>query len=317
MGRKREIGSGRNTKRVPLPISRRGGALMLVPPCRAPDLATLPWLLIAAGAVWLVSPLTWLATQVWTTEQGAIGPIIIATGVWTLAVAYRRHARVTAAGDLRRGAALIGGCIVLRLLAAVVGARSAECLATYLGLVALLYAYVGWPMVRRLWFPLAYLLFVIPPPYSLIAPATRALKLWLATGAVDLLAKAGLAVASSGASMYVDQYELLIEAACTGLNSLVSLLAVGMLYVHWRHATDWRYATLLALLILPIAILANLVRIVLLLLLVHFAGAAVLDSALHPVVGLVMFTVALAVLAGVDRLLSPVRARLVPRQAPA
>lgn len=315
MGRKREIVSGRNIRRVQLPTARRRVALTLVPPRWAPELAKLPWLLMTAGVIWLVSPLTWLATQVWTTEQGAIGPIILATGMWTLAAAYRCHAGNAAAGDLRRGAALIGGCIVLRLLAAVVGARSAECLATYLGLVALLSAYVGWPVVRRLWFPLAYLLFVIPPPYSLVAPATRALKLWLATSAVDLLASAGLAVASSGASMYVDQYELLIEAACTGLNSLVSLLAVGMLYVHWRHATDWRYATLLALLILPIAILANLVRIVLLLLLVHFTGAAVLESSLHPAVGLAMFTVALAALAGLDTLLSPMRARLAPRHA--
>lgn len=258
------------------------------------------WPLLVAITAWLASPVALLASRSWTTEQGAYGPVILATGGWALAVAYRRHAAVARPGRLAIAIVALIGCATIYILARALGAVSLECLAAWGGLVATLYGLAGAAIVRRLWFPLAYLLFVIPPPYAIVGPATRALKLWLSATAADIVGALGIEVAVSGNALFVDQYELLVEAACSGLNSIVSLLAVGLFYVHLRRAGDWRYVMLMAILIVPIAIAANLVRVVLLMLLVHARGDAVLGTMLHPAAGLLMFVVALVLLSIVD-----------------
>src|SRR3546814_3578785 len=49
----------------------------------------------------------------------------------------------------------------------------------------------------------------------------------------------------SGVDIYIDQYELRMADACAGLNSLFSLVAIGMFYIYLRHRADWRYALVL------------------------------------------------------------------------
>ena len=123
--------------------------------------------------------------------------------------------------------AALAPCVILYVLARMIGALAVEFLAVWAGLIVLLYVQAGARVLRRLWFPLLYLLFLMPPPFFLMAPATRALKLGIASGAVDLLAAAGLEVAVSGSTLFIDQYELLVEAACSGMNSLVGCSRSG------------------------------------------------------------------------------------------
>jgi exosortase len=177
-------------------------------------------------------------------------------------------------------------------------------------LVTILYAYVGGAAIRRLWFPLVYLLFLVPPPYFLIAQITNSRKLWLSTTAVDLLSGFGFDVARSGTTLYIDQYELLIANACAGINSLFSLLAIGSFYIYLLHRADWRYCAVLAALVVPIAMFANLVRVMLLMLVTHYFGDAAAQGAFHKMAGLIMFAVALFCLCGADFLLGPLRRRL-------
>ena len=268
--------------------------------------------LLFAGAIWLAPPLLGLAQRYWTTAQGAQGPIILVTGIWALAWQLRRHAALAAPGPIGTTLAGLLLAIAAYVVARMAGLLSLECLAAYGAIVAILHGYCGTRLLRRAWMPLVYLLAVVPPPYSIEAGVTGALKLRIATWSVDLLHALGLEVANSGSALYVDQYELLVEAACSGLNSIFSLSAIGLFYIWWqRRGDDWGRALLLTALIVPIAILANLGRVMLLLLLVHWQGDRVLAGSLHPAIGFFMFAVALGLVVALDTLL---RRRAAPAE---
>ncbi|TPG16535.1 exosortase/archaeosortase family protein [Sphingomonas koreensis] len=270
--------------------------------------ANLP--LLVAGAAWVGPSLFGLASRYWITPQGAQGPIILVTGVWALLFQYRTEA-VSSARPGSTAVALgwlalaVAGCVLARMS----GFLSLGCLAAYGGCVALLYAYIGRRALGRLWLPLIYLLCVVPLPYSVEFALIGSLKAHIAEWSVSWLATLGYDVANSGSSLYVDQYEVLVEPACSGLNSIFSLTAIGLFYLCWRRRGDWDIAAVLVLGIVPIAIAANLCRVLLLLLLVHWAGVNVLATALHPAAGFLMFVIALGLLTALEHAFSQVRRR--------
>lgn len=269
------------------------------------------WFLVLAAALFTVPGILGLAKIVWSTEQGAQGPIILGTGAWLLV----REAAPLVRRDLPGGRAGVTApwliiSFLAYALAGMIGIVWLQWAATYSALVAVGYHYLGGATLKRLWFPLTYLLFLVPPPYSVMLALTRSLKLWISTAAVDVMSVLGFNVASSGTTLYIDQYELLVAAACSGMNSIVSLLAIGLFYIFLRHRSDWRYSLLLAALVIPIAIAANLIRVIVLLLITKYLGNEVAQGMIHEAAGLTMFMIALLLLIGVDAALDPVRHRL-------
>lgn len=266
------------------------------------------WFLVLALAIFLTPLLVRLVENVWSMEQGTQGPIILASGLWLLT--HEMKGLEPAKADQRLVALLLAPALTAYIFSRIVGMLWLECLATYVALVTIFYAYVGVRVIRKLWFPLVYLLFLVPPPYFLIADLTNSRKLWLSTKAVDLLSAWGYDVARSGTTLYIDQYELLIANTCAGINSLFSLLAIGSFYIYVLHRADWRYCAILALCVFPIAMIANLVRVVMLMLVTHYFGDAAAQGPIHEMAGLVMFAVALICLAALDFVLTPLRRRL-------
>ncbi|KQR80203.1 exosortase V [Sphingomonas sp. Leaf343] len=273
------------------------------------------WFVALAAIVFAMPGLVMLARQVWSTEQGAQGPIILTTGSWLLWREWRKMPNTSSQGRgvfVAAGLAAMGATYVF---ASIINKIWLTWASAYACLVLVLYQYVGTAGLRRLWFPLFYLLFLIPPPDSIIVPLTRSLKIGIAHTAVDIMAGFGFAVASNGAQIYVDGYELVVAAACSGLNSLTSLLAIGLFYIYLRHRADWRYAFILAVLVIPIALFANLVRVLILISITHFLGDAAAQGGLHDAAGM-MFFVALLTLMGADLVLGPLRERLARSEEP-
>ncbi|WP_174284561.1 exosortase V [Sphingomonas bacterium] len=250
---------------------------------------------VAIGmAVLIVPTLRGIADVSWSTEQGAHGPIVLAIAIWLFA---RRWPAIRAAAE--PGSALIGGIVLAMTLLSyiatrVVGSIVLESLSLYGALVATLYLMVGWRGMRQAWFAIAYFLFVLPPPGSLVAIATQPLRLQLSAFAVIILAKFGLPVAQEGLLIYIGQYTLEVKAACSGLNSIISLSAIGLFYAYIRHKDNVMYMVVLAGVIVAMAILANLCRVMLLVLITYFLGNDAAQGFLHQFAGITMFVVALA-----------------------
>lgn len=268
------------------------------------------WFVVLAGVAFAASALLRLAHDVWTTEQGAGGPIILVSGLWLL---WREARDITVRPVTPNLSLAVLGVLAVGapyLFAAIIGKLWMQWACAYLALVLVLTAYVSLRALKRVWFPLLYLAFLIPPPDGIIVPLTRALKLGVASSAVELLSLLGFRVAFNGAQLYIDNYELVVAAACSGLNSLSSLLAIGLLYIYLRYEASWRYAVLLSLLVIPVAIVTNVVRVMVLLLVTHYLGEDAAQGMLHEAAGLLMFFVALFALIGIDALLMPIYKRL-------
>jgi exosortase len=114
-------------------------------------------------------------------------------------------------------------------------------------------------------------------------------------------------------TIIIGQYQLLIAAACAGLNSLISLSAIGLFYVYVRHNANWRYAMLLMLAIVPVAILANFIRVLLLIMITYYLGDEAAQGFLHGLSGITMFLFSVIGIFAVDSLASPLRRRLAPK----
>jgi exosortase len=248
-----------------------------------------------------------IARVSWDTEQGAHGPIVLAIAVWLLVRSWpdiRRHAEP--------GSAILGGLALAIMLLAyiathIVGSITLQSAATYGALVSALYLLVGWRSMRAAWFPILYFLFVLPPPGSFVALATQPLRLEIAELAVKILSWFGLPVARSGLLIYVAQYTLEVKAACGGLNSIISLTAVGLFYAYALHRANVRYCAVLTVVALCCAILANLCRVMLLMLITYGFGERAAQGFLHGVAGMFMFVVALAGVIAFDHLVNPLR----------
>ncbi|MBB4857389.1 exosortase [Novosphingobium chloroacetimidivorans] len=267
------------------------------------------WYVALSALIMAIPGLAALARNYWSTEQGAAGPIILLTGLWLLhheASGLRTQFDRAAGWLVPLGLVVVGLCTVI---AAVTAKQWLQLLGIYLSLIMLLYAMIGWRQLLSLRIPILYLAFVIPPPDNLVVPLTHALKDLVAGGAVGALGMLGYPVARDGVLLYIGQYELVVAAACSGMNSILSLTAIGLFYVYLLHRAHMRYAALLALLMVPVALFANAVRVIALLLITYYGGEAAGQGILHDAAGLFIFLVALGTLLALDRMLAPLLIR--------
>ena len=262
------------------------------------------WLLWLGAAALVVPTIAELAKQYWSIEEGSHGPIVLATGIWVLVRARAAVRAVAQPGRPALAFIAFGLSQLGYVFAHMTGMLGPQALCVYVALLSIFYYYAGWRALRLLWFPLVYFLFMLPQPETLILPLTHALKLGLSTSAVWVLSMLGYAVGHGGVVLYVDQYELLVASACSGVNSLVGLGAIGVLYAYLRYEGDWRAAGPLLLTIVPIAIFANFMRIIILLLVTHYLGAEVAQVYVHDMAGVIMFAIAVVLLLGLDNFLS-------------
>ena len=95
---------------------------------------------------------------------------------------------------------------------------------------------------------------------------------------------------------------------------MISLFALSLFYVYMRHRLHWQYALLLVAVIIPIAVFANFIRVLILILLTHYQGEAVAQGFMHNFAGLVMFMIAMLTIFLVDVLAYPVWTRFHPEE---
>ena len=262
------------------------------------------------GAVAILLPTMFdVGRLTWTTEQGGHAPIIVATGVWLL---WRERKATRASprpGNLPLGSLLLAGSLALYVVARITGVLELEGRAMYASLVSAAYLLIGGAMIRALWFPILYLAVALPPPDTVVAALTQPLKIGISQAAVSILHALGFPIASAGVTIQIANYQLLVAAACAGLNSIISLSAICMFYVYLRHRSDVTALLLVGALILPVAVFSNFVRVLVLVLITYYAGEAAAQGFLHDFAGLTLFVVALLTIFGADALFTRLRQR--------
>jgi exosortase len=179
----------------------------------------------------------------------------------------------------------------------------------YGAIVSAFYLLVGGVLLRALWFPILYLAVALPPPDQVVTFLTQPLKIGISQSAVSLLHQFGYPIASSGVTIQIANYQLLVAAACAGLNSIISLSAICLFYVYLRHKSDWVAFVTVAALVVPVAIFSNFVRVLTLILVTYHFGEAAGQGFIHDFAGLTVFMVALLLIFGLDALFARIRER--------
>ncbi len=130
----------------------------------------------------------------------------------------------------------------------------------------------------------------------------------LAAGSAALLSATLLPVAAEGVHLYFGPYSAEVTAACSGMNSIFALTALAMLYLReGAQRKGWQIA-LLAVCVIPVAVLTNFVRILLLVLSTQYVGDRFAQGLFHETAGVFAFLVALGLLVAIDGLLRRVAA---------
>jgi len=283
-------------------------------PWRGPTLIA-ALVLLAGVAVVALPTMLMVARESWATEQGAHGPIVLLTGVWLLFHAVK-HAGPIAPPPWWRPVVVMVPLLVLYVVARISQVVEIEGYVMYALLLSGAYAIVGGHVLRRLAFPLFYMSFVFPPPDTVVYALTLPMKIAITETAVGLLSLFGYPIGYTGVWIQVGQYQLLVAAACAGLNSIISLSVLATFYIYVRHAGNLLRALVLAVFIVPVAMAANFVRVLILILLTYHAGEAAAQGFLHNFAGLTMFAAALLILFGIDSAVGPLLRRFAPDRIP-
>jgi exosortase B len=279
-----------------------------------PRRAWFPWLPVGLALLAMYVPSYFDLSKVfWKTDIGGHGPLILMVVAWLV---WRKRSVLVAGNDTPSS---VAGWILLALGAAsyAVG-RSQGVAQLEIGsqiplLLGALLVLRGRRTLLALLFPVLFIAFLVPLPGSLLDAILLPLKRYVSIIVESILYGAGYPVARTGVVMTIGPYQLLIADACSGLNSMVALSAVGLLFVYVVASRSIAYNAIMVLAILPVAFLANIVRVTLLMLVTYYFGDGV-GQEFHDYAGYIEIVFAFGAYFGLDALLRVFLDRRSPEQ---
>ena len=265
-------------------------------------LAILDWWPILLGLLILYIPTFYdLANGIWSKEEQAHGPIILMLSFWLM---YRKWMVMINKSE-GKSTAFFGWIVFLVALILYIIGRSQQILLFEITsfiwiLSAVILIKRGCIALKVMWFPLFFLLFMIPLPGQVVSLLTMPMKMAVSFVAEHILFWADYPIARNGVILQIGQYQLLVADACAGLQTLLTLEALGLFYLNLVHHTSVLRNVTLAILIVPISFTANVIRVIVLTLITYHYGDAAGQGFLHGFAGMVLFISALILILGVD-----------------
>jgi exosortase len=272
--------------------------------------------LIAAGLAAIYSPLAPELVRDWMSSgdfsHGFVVPFVSAWLLWVRRDALRRE---TARPWLPGAALLLAG--VAQYLVGVAAVefylQRTSAVVVLGGAVLLLF---GPGVARHCVFPVAFLAFAVPPPMLVTNWIAFPLQLQASRVTEALVAAAGIEVARTGNVIHLEGISLEVARACSGLRSLVTLLALGAVLAEGSllpggggPRSPWLRG-LVFLGVIPVAIAVNSLRVALTAVLAAATGVVLVGGWAHEAAGLIMFLVSMGLLLGWRKLLRWVESSL-------
>ena len=290
-----------------------------------------PWLLLAAGLVaayalnfyemwyrwfpgWRRASLSLYDRIMGGESYYTHGPLVPLVSL-IIAILLIRHTRIGVRPNRVLGSVVLAGSLLFHLtasLARVNFASGFSLIGVLAGLVLLLW---GTTALRRLWFPIAFLFFMVPLPEVSIAQANFRLKMVAADWGVRIANVIGVVAERSGNQVFLqDDKQLVIANVCNGLRTLISLLAFGAIYTYVCKLRGlWRVA--LFAMTVPVAVVSNSIRIVGLIVVADvWDTQTATKGAFHDISGLMIYVMAFGMMFGLERLVLGAR-ELIGRPA--
>ena len=219
-------------------------------------------------------------------------------------LAWERRAVLTATPVVPSayGSVVVAGSLAL-LVGGLLGAEPflarVSIIGSLAGAILLLF---GWKMLRELQFPLAFLLLMIPLPAIIFNKVAFPLQLLASSLGEYSIASMNIPILREGNILILSNATLEVAEACSGIRSLVSLFTFGLVFGYIADHRVWVRAVI-ALSAIPVAILANGMRVAGAGVAAHNYGPAGARGLFHEISGWLVFLVALLMILGLHRLL--------------
>ena len=262
----------------------------------------LPYLPIMVGLALLYLPSLYdLFTGIWARDDQFHGPIVLAISLWLL---QRNWAAMEVAARDAKPSLWGWPVVVLALLMYALGRSQAigifEVGSVIWLLAGMLLLLRGTAGLKAQWFALFFMLFMVPLPAQVVDLVTMPMKMAVSYVAENILYAVGYPIGRNGVVLQIGQYMLLVADACAGLHTLLTLEALGLLYLNLVRRDSVFRNIMLAILIVPISFTANVIRVMALSLITYHFGNEAGQGFLHGFAGMVLFLSALLLIISFD-----------------
>lgn len=244
-----------------------------------------------------------LDQNIWNIVGQGHGPVMLALTLWlgwqrwpTLIAMPPRHASVS-------GTILLVFGMLLYVVGHSQDLLSFETASQIPILAGVFLLYKGGAGLKFMWFPLFFLVFLVPMPGSVVDAVTAPLKAAVSYVAEWALHLAGYPIGRSGVTLTIGNYQLLVADACAGINSIFALEAIGVFYLSVAKHTNNLRNIALAALIIPISFVSNTLRVIVLVLVTYYFGDEAGQGFVHGFAGILLFMMATILTIGVDAVL--------------
>src|SRR5215470_16814465 len=221
-------------------------------------------------------------------SYGFLIPFIFLYLVWE----ERETFRDPLIGPSPWGAVSFLGALSIGLLGKALGEPFILRMSLVLTVASFVHVFWGWHCVKRLAFPLAFLFFMVPPPYVIVKEVSYYLKMSDAYIANLLVQAVGVPVYRDAYFLHLPSITLEVADVCSGIASLFAMLALGTIYVYYLPTRiSMKFVVLISAVFFPI--MANLFRIFLVTVSVYYYGPIMLQAFFHHFTGTFTFLLSL------------------------
>jgi exosortase len=160
----------------------------------------------------------------------------------------------------------------------------------------------GKKILKEILFPIIFLSFMIPLPLVAIVNISFQLKLLSAKMAAIMLNVINIPAIQEGSYIRMSHASVVVDDVCSGLRSLIALLALGALFAYWMKSGKIK-KTILFFSSIPIALITNMFRIMALAMISEFFGVQYITGTIHIIFGMLVFIGAFFILSRLEKLL--------------
>lgn len=170
-------------------------------------------------------------------------------------------------------------------------------------LIGLIMYVYGKDLLKILWFPILYLLLLVPPPLGVLDNITLPMRYAISHATEVILAFLSYPITREGLMLTIGYNEIFMGQPCSGFRSLITLLSLGIVYVYISNSSTPN-KFLLSVFIVPLALLGNLIRVITLCLITFYFGEEAGQGFFHNFSGIVMFIITILGLISLESLLN-------------
>ncbi len=254
----------------------------------------------AAGCFGLLGLTFWASLRhfvyAWTTDENYSHGFLVPLISLYFANQAARRGPVAVRSGAALGVALLAVALAGRLVTVPLPVPFLGDLAFLVGLAGVCSLLCGVEALRRFWFAIAFLVFMVPLPIALYAKFASPLQMLASRIAADAMNATGVPVLREGNMMTLPgNVQMFVAEACSGMRQLTGFLALTAAVAYLSRRPAWYRAAVVASAI-PIALTANVARVILTGYVMYFVNPHYASGAYHTAEGLLMMAFGLSLL---------------------